>query len=145
MRLHELFSDDVEIDARTGDVAVSGLAADSRAVKPGDVFFALAGTRTDGARFIDQAIASGAVAVVGENPPQDDRVPFIAAPNPRRARAFAASAFFPRQPAVIAAVTGTSGKTSVAAFPRQIWQKLGHSAASIGTIGLVSPKRTVYG
>ena len=52
---------------------------------------------------------------------------------------------FPRQPATIAAVTGTSGKTSVAAFTRQIWQRLGHAAASIGTIGLVSPKRTVYG
>ena len=42
-------------------------------------------------------------------------------------------------------MTGTSGKTSVAAFTRQIWQRLGHDSASIGTIGLVSPKRTVYG
>ena len=42
-------------------------------------------------------------------------------------------------------MTGTSGKTSVAAFTRQIWQRLGHASASIGTIGLVSPKRTVYG
>src|SRR6185312_561707 len=50
-----------------------------------------------------------------------------------------------RQPAMIAAVTGTSGKTSVAAFGRQIWLRLGHASASIGTIGLVSPKRTIYG
>ena len=57
----------------------------------------------------------------------------------------AAARFYPRQPSTIAAVTGTSGKTSVAAFTRQIWQRLGHAAASIGTIGLVSPKRTVYG
>ena len=42
-------------------------------------------------------------------------------------------------------MTGTSGKTSVAAFTRQIWERLGHASASIGTIGLVSPKRTVYG
>ena len=42
-------------------------------------------------------------------------------------------------------MTGTSGKTSVAAFTRQIWQRLGHASASIGTIGLVSPKRSVYG
>ena len=48
-------------------------------------------------------------------------------------------------PRTIAAVTGTSGKTSVAAFTRQIWERLGHASASIGTIGLVSPKRTVYG
>jgi UDP-N-acetylmuramoyl-L-alanyl-D-glutamate--2,6-diaminopimelate ligase len=65
--------------------------------------------------------------------------------NPRRALAVAAARFYPRQPATIAAVTGTSGKTSVAAFTRQIWQGLGLSSASIGTIGLVSPKRTVYG
>jgi UDP-N-acetylmuramoyl-L-alanyl-D-glutamate--2,6-diaminopimelate ligase len=57
----------------------------------------------------------------------------------------AAAKFYPRQPATIAAVTGTSGKTSVAAFARQIWQRLGHASASIGTIGLVSPKRTIYG
>jgi UDP-N-acetylmuramoyl-L-alanyl-D-glutamate--2,6-diaminopimelate ligase len=72
-------------------------------------------------------------------------VPFVVTPNPRRALALAAARFYPRQPATIAAVTGTSGKTSVAAFTRQIWERLGHTAASIGTIGLVSPKRTVYG
>ena len=66
-------------------------------------------------------------------------------PNPRRALALAAARFYPRQPATIAAVTGTSGKTSVAAFTRQIWQRLGHASASIGTIGLVAPKRTIYG
>ena len=50
-----------------------------------------------------------------------------------------------RQPRVIAAVTGTSGKTSVAAFTRQIWTALGSEAASIGTIGLVTPKVETYG
>ncbi len=124
----------------------TGLAVDSRAVKPGDLFFALAGSKTDGARFIDAAIAAGAVAIVGDHPPAGDRrVPFVITPNPRRALALAAAKFFPRQPATIAAVTGTSGKTSVAAFTRQIWERLGHASASIGTIGLVSPKRTVYG
>ena len=66
-------------------------------------------------------------------------------PNARRALALAAAKFFSDQPQIIAAVTGTSGKTSVAAFTRQIWAALGHEAASIGTIGLVSPKREVYG
>src|SRR5882757_5471267 len=113
MRLRELFSDDAVMDAGAGEVAVTGLAVDSRAVKPGDVFFALAGAKTDGARFIDQAIASGAVAVAGEHLRQGDgRVPLVAMPNPRRALALAAARFYPRQPAVIAAVTGTSGKTS---------------------------------
>jgi UDP-N-acetylmuramoyl-L-alanyl-D-glutamate--2,6-diaminopimelate ligase len=146
MRLADLFSDDAVIDAPAGEVAVSGLAVDSRAVKPGDLFFALAGLNTDGARFIDQAIASGAVAVAGAYLPQEDgRVPFVRTGNSRRALALAAAKFYSRKPAVIAGVTGTSGKTSVVAFTRQIWQRLGHAAASIGTIGLVSPKRTVYG
>jgi UDP-N-acetylmuramoyl-L-alanyl-D-glutamate--2,6-diaminopimelate ligase len=147
MRLRDLFSDNAAIDPQAEAVVVSGIAVDSRAVRPGDVFFALAGSKTDGARFIDAAVASGAVAVAGDHPPPSGggRVPFVTTPNPRRALALAAAKFYPRQPATIAAVTGTSGKTSVAAFVRQIWQRLGHAAASIGTIGLVSPKRTIYG
>jgi UDP-N-acetylmuramoyl-L-alanyl-D-glutamate--2,6-diaminopimelate ligase len=146
MKLRDLFSDDATIGLQADVVEVKGLAVDSRAVKPGDLFFALAGHKTDGSRFIDAAIASGAVAIAGDHPPQRGvPVPFVVTPNPRRALALAAARFFPRQPATIAAVTGTSGKTSVAAFTRQIWQQLGHAAASIGTIGLVSPKRTIYG
>jgi UDP-N-acetylmuramoyl-L-alanyl-D-glutamate--2,6-diaminopimelate ligase len=146
MRLRDLFSDDATIDPQAEAVAVSGLAVDSRAVKPGDLFFALAGHKTDGARFIDSAISFGAIAVAGDHPPPGAcRVPFVTTPNPRRALALAAAKFFSRQPQTIAAVTGTSGKTSVAAFTRQIWQRLGHASASIGTIGLVSPKRTIYG
>jgi UDP-N-acetylmuramoyl-L-alanyl-D-glutamate--2,6-diaminopimelate ligase len=146
MKLRDLFSDDATIGSQAASIEVSGVAMDSRAVKPGDVFFALAGSKTDGARFVDAAIASGAVAIAGDHPPSDPgAVPFVATPNPRRALALAAARFYPRQPKTIAAVTGTSGKTSVAAFARQIWLSLGHVAASIGTIGLVSPKRTIYG
>jgi UDP-N-acetylmuramoyl-L-alanyl-D-glutamate--2,6-diaminopimelate ligase len=152
MKLRDLFSDDAMIDPQAGATKVaeatevSGLAVDSRGVKPGDLFFALTGSKTDGARFIDAAIASGAVAVAGDRAPRGYAgVPFVTTANPRRALALAAAKFFSRQPATIAAVTGTSGKTSVAAFTRQIWQRLGHASASIGTIGLVSPKRTVYG
>jgi UDP-N-acetylmuramoyl-L-alanyl-D-glutamate--2,6-diaminopimelate ligase len=146
MRLRDLFSDDATLDPSAGAAEVSGLAVDSRSVKPGELFFALAGSRTDGARFIDQAIASGAVAVAGDRAPQRTcSVPFVVTPNPRRALALAAAKFYPRQPATVAAVTGTSGKTSVAAFTRQVWQRLGRESASIGTIGLVSPKRTIYG
>src|SRR5436309_10952299 len=146
MRLRDLFGTDATIDASGDAVDVKGLAVDSRAVKPGDLFFALAGSKTDGSRFIDAAISSGAVAVAGDHAPAGGlRVPFVVTSNPRRALALAAARFYPRQPATTAAVTGTSGKTSVAAFTRQIWERLGHAAASIGTIGLVSPKRTVYG
>ena len=146
MKLGELFGADVCIEEQAKDLHVSGLAVDSRAVQPGDVFFALAGHKTDGARFIASAIAAGAVAVAGEQAPASAcGVPFVVTPNARLALALAAARFFPRQPATIAAVTGTSGKTSVAAFTREIWASLGHVSASIGTIGLVSPKRTVYG
>jgi UDP-N-acetylmuramoyl-L-alanyl-D-glutamate--2,6-diaminopimelate ligase len=145
MKLRDLFNDDAAIEAQAEAVDVKGLSVDSRAVKPGDLFFALAGSKTDGSRFIDAAVAAGAVAVAGDRPLPDHRVPLVVTPNPRRALALAAARFYPRQPATIAAVTGTSGKTSVAAFTRQIWLRLGHASASIGTIGLVSPKRTVYG
>jgi UDP-N-acetylmuramoyl-L-alanyl-D-glutamate--2,6-diaminopimelate ligase len=146
MKLRDLFGEEATIDPQAGAVKVTGLAVDSRAVKPGDLFFALAGAKTDGARFIEAAIAAGAVAIAGSQMPGDGcGVPFVTTANPRRALALSAAKFFPRQPATVAAVTGTSGKTSVAAFTRQIWQRLGHQAASIGTIGLVSPRRTVYG
>lgn len=151
MQLRDLLGDDAALDAPTGAIVVRGLAVDSRKVGRGEVFFALAGSKTDGARFIAQALAAGAVAVVGEEPPPSETgapltaVPFVAVANARRALARAAARFFPRQPATIAAVTGTSGKTSVAAFTRQIWQRLGHAAASIGTVGIVAPTRSVYG
>jgi UDP-N-acetylmuramoyl-L-alanyl-D-glutamate--2,6-diaminopimelate ligase len=125
---------------------ITGITADSRQVKPGNLFVALAGAKTDGARFIEQAIANGAAVIVAE---RDIGVPkghpFIKVPSARRELAMMAAKFFPRQPGTIAAVTGTSGKTSVAAFTRQIWASLGHQAASIGTVGVVSPKGETYG
>ncbi len=145
MRLRDLFGTDATIDPQAEAVEVRGLAVDSRVVKPGDLFFALAGHKTDGSRFVDAAIAAGAVAVASDQRPGLAKIPFVVLGNPRRALALAAAKFFPRQPETIAAVTGTSGKTSVAAFTRQIWEAEGHASASIGTIGLVSPKRTIYG
>jgi len=146
MRLRDLLGGDTRLDPRADAVEVNGLAVDSRAVKPGDLFFALAGTKTDGARVFQAAGEAGAGASAGEHAPAGELpVPFVTLSNARRAVALAAARFFPLQPPTIAAVTGTSGKTSVAAFTRQIWQRLGHSSASIGTIGLVSDKRTIYG
>jgi UDP-N-acetylmuramoyl-L-alanyl-D-glutamate--2,6-diaminopimelate ligase len=146
MKLRDLLSHDVVLDAATGVVAVTGLAMDSRVVKAGDAFFALAGAKTDGARFVEQAAAAGAAAVVGDQPGQGgSRLPYIKVDNARHELALAAARFYPCQPSTIAAVTGTSGKTSVAAFARQIWQALGFASASIGTIGLIAPSRTIYG
>ena len=148
MKLREIAPADAEFDARHGGINVSGVAADSRTVKRGDVFVAIAGGKADGARFIDPAIAAGAVAIVAARAPATplpSGIAFVRVADARRALASIASKFFPRQPPTIAAVTGTSGKTSAAAFTRQIWAANSHRAASIGTIGLVSPRGESYG
>jgi len=122
----------------------TGLTSDSRKVKPGYLFAALAGSRADGARFVKDAVARGAVAVLGgaEIAPEAAAlgVRFIEDANPRAALARFAAAFFGAQPDIVAAVTGTKGKSSIVAFLREIWIALGRQAASLGTVGLVSPK-----
>ena len=147
MKLADLQLDNIRLDVRQAGIDITGISADSRKVKPGFLFFAIAGTKVDGGHFAKQAAAAGAVAVAAEGRPDDlpDHIAFLPVANARRALALAATKFFPRQPAIIAAVTGTSGKTSVAAFTRQIWGTLGYQAASIGTIGLVSPRSEKYG
>jgi UDP-N-acetylmuramoyl-L-alanyl-D-glutamate--2,6-diaminopimelate ligase len=129
------------------DREIAGLAFDSRKVGKDFLFFAIAGAKADGAHFAKLAVGAGAAAVVSERPIADlpAGTVFVRVQNVRRALALAAAKFYPRQPATIAAVTGTSGKTSVASFTRQIWATLGHQAASIGTIGVVTPKEEIYG
>jgi UDP-N-acetylmuramyl-tripeptide synthetase len=127
-------------------VEVAGLSADSRKIAPGDAFFALAGAKDDGLKHVAQAVARGARAVIAERRPDAlGEAAFVQVPDARAALAHAASRFYPERPSTIVAVTGTSGKTSVAAFVRQIWEKLGLEAASLGTIGIVSRPLTVYG
>src|SRR5262245_4860010 len=147
MQLRDLLTDDAEYDRRFAAVAISGVTADSRKVERGAVFVAVPGTKADGLQYVDGAIAAGAAAIVAERAPASlpGTVALVKVPNARRALALAAARIHPRQPGTIAAVTGTSGKTSVAAFTRQIWQALGHAAASIGTVGIVSPRRETYG
>ncbi len=146
MKLADLPLKGARFDPRFAGAALGGIAADSRKVKPGELFVAVPGTKSDGLSFVPQALAAGAAAVLAEQAPAVPAgVAVIQVANARHALALAAAAFFPRQPKTIAAVTGTSGKTSVAAFTRQIWAALGKKAASIGTIGLVSPTGESYG
>lgn len=125
-------------------LGITGLTSDSRKVKPGYLFAALAGTKTDGARFVKDAVAKGAVAVMGSPALADEvaalGVRFIPEENPRAGLARMASAFFAAQPGIVAAVTGTKGKSSIVAFLREIWTALGKPAASLGTVGVVGPK-----
>jgi UDP-N-acetylmuramoyl-L-alanyl-D-glutamate--2,6-diaminopimelate ligase len=148
MKLKTLLTVDAVSDARFDALDVKGVSADSRTTKPGDLFVGVAGTKDDGLRFVGAALAAGAVAVMAERVPAmplPAGVAFVRVGNARRALSLTAAKFFARQPEVIAAVTGTSGKTSVAAFTRQIWAALGERSASIGTVGLVSPTREIYG
>jgi len=133
------------------EAEIEGLTADSRKVGRGFLFAAIPGTRADGRAYMAQAVEKGAVVVLApegtafadyglpEQPtsPNGEDVQLLTDANPRRRFAHLAAAFYPSQPATVAAITGTNGKTSVAEFTRQIWTALGHKATSLGTLGLI--------
>ncbi len=128
--------------------AVAGLdirriEADSRRVRPGDLFVAVSGTVVDGRHYIADAVANGAVAVLappGTHWPADvpPRVLLID-PEPRRLMAQIAAVLARVRPETVVAVTGTNGKTSTVEFLRQFWTLDGRQAASIGTLGTIAP------
>ena len=125
-------------------LGLTGLTSDSRKVQPGYLFAALPGSKTDGARFLPDAVARGARAVLGRPDMARDAaalgVAFIADENPRLRLARLAAAFYGAQPDTVAAITGTKGKSSIVAFLREIWTALGKPAASLGTVGVVGPR-----
>jgi len=137
MRLSELLGR----NGRASEVEIAGLAADSRKVAPGYLFAALPGSREKGADYIADAVKKGAVAVLA--PPgaavPDPSIYLLPDDNPRRRFALLAARFFSGQPATTVAVTGTNGKSSVVDFTRQIWQRQGRKAASLGTLGVNAP------
>lgn len=130
-----------------GEAKVSGITSDSRTAQPGAVFFALHGSKADGVAYAAEAVRKGAVAVVADKDAEIGNVgaPVLKVDDARHVLAMAAARLYGRQPKVMAAVTGTSGKTSVAAFTRQVWAFAGEQAASIGTTGVVAPGRNDYG
>ena len=119
---------------RFAATAVGGVSADTRRLAAGDAFFAMPGARDDGARFIGEARTKGAAVVIGPRGSGSD----VEVDDVRLALAEAAAKFYTGQPETIVAVTGTSGKTSVASFARQIFLMMGREAASLGTIGVAS-------
>jgi len=122
---------------------IAGITADSRQVAPGDLFVAIPGSAADGRRFIGDAVARGAVAILAPTgttwPEGVPARPLILDDEPRLSLARLAATFAGPQPAQIAAVTGTNGKTSTVEFVRQLTSLTGLSAASIGTLGLIAP------
>jgi UDP-N-acetylmuramoyl-L-alanyl-D-glutamate--2,6-diaminopimelate ligase len=138
-----------------GDILVSGLTQDSREVRAGDAFVALAGARHHGIEFAPQAAERGAVVIFAESPQAgsgepatgsargeaDDRppvaVPAVWIDQLRNRLGAIAARFFgdPSESMTVIGVTGTNGKTSTVQLLAQALAYLGHRAATIGTLG----------
>jgi UDP-N-acetylmuramoyl-L-alanyl-D-glutamate--2,6-diaminopimelate ligase len=122
---------------------IARVTADSRQVRPGDLFVAVPGVFVDGRDFIPDAVRNGAAAVLaptGTNwPPEVPPRVLLTDPEPRRMLALIASVLAGPRPETVVAVTGTNGKTSTVEFLRQLWTLAGHRAASVGTLGLTAP------
>ncbi len=145
MHLLELIGDEdgwsVSDRAAAASLEIRGLTADSREVRTGYLFAAFPGAKADGRQFIADAVARGAAAVLA---PEGTDVTGIKAvtvqdKNPRRRFSIMAANFYGKQMDVIAAVTGTNGKSSTVNFCRQIWQSMDNAAACLGTIGIIGP------
>ena len=108
------------------ETEVSGVCWDSREVRPGDLFVAMTGFAADGHRFIPQAMAAGAAAVLCQNAPEDG-VPFVRVPDSRRALAVVGGNFFghPADAMKMTGVTGTNGKTTTTYLLKEILESTG--------------------
>jgi len=130
--------DGAEVLLQSGNAEISGVEYDSRRVKPGDCFVAMRGESTDGNRYIDAAIAKGAVAVVTDAAEEKPRpgVAWAQAPHGRRALARISANFY-RRPAEklrITGITGTNGKTTTSFLIESILQAAGRNCALVGTV-----------
>ncbi len=127
-----------EVLAQNGNPSVTGLEYDSRRIKPGDVFVAMCGESSDGNKFIDKAIAAGAVAVVSDSANEKPREGTAWAQVPHGRRALARlSANFYRRPAerlTITGITGTNGKSTTAFIVESILSAANRKSALVGTI-----------
>ncbi len=124
------------------DAEITAINAEASGIRPGMLYAAIPGAWESGIARIPQALQAGAVAVLlpeEQDVALPEGVARLTTTNPRRAVAFLSAALAGRMPKTVVAITGTCGKTSTSDFVRQLWTGLGHRAASIGTIGLISP------
>ena len=137
MRLSEVLAGvGTEPTTAKAKVEVTGVCADSRTVKAGDVFFAVPGTKADGAQFARDAAGRGAVAVVAEKDVPGLTVPLFRVANAKQALALAAGNFYgnPAREVALLGVTGTNGKTTTAWLLESICAAGGASVGLFGTI-----------
>lgn len=116
---------------------ITGIACDSRRVKPGSLFVAVPGTHEDGARYIEDALRRGAVAVMSQAPVAvPSGVAWIGVEDPRRALAEISCAFYghPASQLQVAGITGTNGKTTTAFMLRDLLRAAGRTPGMIGTV-----------
>jgi UDP-N-acetylmuramoyl-L-alanyl-D-glutamate--2,6-diaminopimelate ligase len=137
LRALDLLVDDADANA-VADVVVSGITDDSRAVAPGDLFCAWAGSVLDAHDYVQAAAQAGAAAVLVERLVGDTGIPQIVVRDGRRAAAIAASVFFgePEHSLRLAAVTGTNGKTTSVWILRHMLSQR-EPTASLGTLGAI--------
>ena len=123
-------------------IPVKGISFDSRKTKKNDIFFAIKGKQKTGYQFIQSAISKGASAIVTNKIKKNKKakISVIKVKNVRKSLSEACSNFYKKKPQNIIAVTGTNGKSSVADFFYQILNLNKKSAASIGTLGIISKK-----
>jgi UDP-N-acetylmuramoyl-L-alanyl-D-glutamate--2,6-diaminopimelate ligase len=130
--------DGAEVLAHSGDPVVSSVEYDSRRVKPGSVFVAMRGEASDGNKFIDQAIAAGAAAVVTDSAEEKPRanVGWAVVPQGRRALARVSANFYkkPAERIAVTGITGTNGKSTTAFLIEAILTAAGRKSALVGTI-----------
>jgi UDP-N-acetylmuramoyl-L-alanyl-D-glutamate--2,6-diaminopimelate ligase len=127
-----------EVLAQSGNPGIAGVEYDSRRVRPGIAFVAMKGDTTDGNRFIDQAIAAGAVAIVTDSAAEAPRpvVAWAQVVDGRRALARLSANFYKRPAEHIAntGITGTNGKSTTAFLIESILRAAGRKTALVGTI-----------
>jgi len=143
MRLSSLIQNLPVVLTRVGgDVEIGGIAADSRKVRPGDLFVAIPGVNVNGHRFIAQALAEGAVAVVGERPPEDlvdlpwGSFTYIRVPDARQAWGWLCAAWegLPARRMTLVGVTGTDGKTTTTTLIHAMLRAAGFNTGLVTTV-----------
>ena len=148
MRLTRLITALPTVLSRTGgDVEIHGITVDSRRARPGDLFVAIPGVSVDGHRFIAQAVAEGAVAVVGERLPQElpdlpwGAFTYVRVPNAREAWGWLCAAWhdFPSRKIILVGVTGTDGKTTTTNLVYHILRAAGINAGMVSTVNARIP------